>query len=251
MRLAQRVRAHWTIWQRVQDVGIAKGEILLSFDDGPDPEVTSPLLDVLEKKDVRGAFCVCGRFVRAGPELVRRMANEGHIVVNHGDFHQPFALFSEEALKKEIAGCDIAIAAALETAGFRTEFYRPACGLWTATAKKVLAQMRKRVMPVTYFGWDTNVTRHTYRNWIAMTRNAARRDGGGIFVLHDRRLRFLTESNYHPEDQESDAYRGWVPDATSELIEQLRSDGFTFLDPHVWGRRYLSQSSNERPLDSS
>ena len=251
MSLAQRMRAHWTIWQRIQDVAIARGEILLSFDDGPHPETTARLLDLLEKESVRAAFCVCGKSVRVAPELVRRMANKSHLIANHGDAHQPLALFSDEALEKEIAGCDIAIAAALGTAGFRAEFYRPACGLWTPIVKRVLARMKKRVLPVTHFGWDTNSTRHNYRDWIALTRSAARRDQGGIFVLHDQRLRFWMESKYDPGDRESSACRSWVPDAASELIEQLRSDGFTFLDPHVWSRRQLPQSINQRPLDTS
>jgi peptidoglycan/xylan/chitin deacetylase (PgdA/CDA1 family) len=250
MKFAQRLRAHWTIWQRVQDVGIGRGEILLSFDDGPHPDVTARLLDVLEKENTRAAFCVCGKSVRVAPDLVRRMANEGHLIVNHGDFHLPLALFSEVALQKEIDDCDLAIAAALETAVFRTQFYRPACGLWTSVAKRVIAQRNKRVMPVTHFGWDTNVTRDTYRNWIAETQCAAQRDQGGIFVLHDRRLRFWMESQYDPNDQESSAYRGWVPDAASELIGRLRSDHFTFLEPHVWSGRHLLQPVNQRSLDS-
>jgi peptidoglycan/xylan/chitin deacetylase (PgdA/CDA1 family) len=249
VKLAQKLRAQWTIWQRIQDVGIGRSEILLSFDDGPQPDMTTRLLDVLQKKGIRAGFCVCGKSVRLAPDLVRRMATEGHLIVNHGDRHQPLALFSEKALRKEIDNCDVAIAGALGIPDFRTEFYRPACGLWTSTVKKVLAQLSKRLLPVTHFGWDTNVNRHTYRDWIAITQQAARRDHGGIFVLHDRRLRFWMEPDYDPSDQESSAHRGWVPDAASELIDQLRSDGFKFLDPYVWSRRDLSQPVNERPLD--
>jgi len=249
MQFAQKCRAQWTIWQRVQDVGLRRGEVLLSFDDGPQPDITARLLDVLQKEDVRAAFCVCGKSIRTAPDLVRRIASEGHLIVNHGDQHQPLALFSEDALRKEIQDCDVAIADALATADFRTEFYRPACGLWTSVVKKVLVQLNKRDLPVTHFGWDTNVSWYTYRKWIAMTRDAARRDEGGIFVLHDRRFRFWMESHYDVNDRETGACRGWVPDAASELIDQLRSDGFTFLDPHVWSRRDPAQPVNERALD--
>jgi peptidoglycan/xylan/chitin deacetylase (PgdA/CDA1 family) len=245
MSFAQKWRAQWTIWQQVQDVGLRRGEVLLSFDDGPQPDITTRLLDVLQKEDVRAAFCICGKSVRTAPDLVRRIASEGHLIVNHGDQHQPLALFSEDALRKEIQDCDVAIAEALATADFRTEFYRPACGLWTSVVKKVLVQLNKRELPVTHFGWDTNVTWYTYRKWIGVTRDAARRDEGGIFVLHDRRFRFWMESHYDVNDRETGAYRGWVPDAASELIDQLRSDGFTFLDPHVWSRRDLPQPLNE------
>jgi peptidoglycan/xylan/chitin deacetylase (PgdA/CDA1 family) len=244
VKLAQRLRARWTIWQRVEDVGIERGEVLLSFDDGPHPEITARLLDALAQESVRVAFCICGKSTRAAPDLARRMANDGHLIVNHGDLHQPLALFSEEALQKEISDCDVAIAAALHPVSLRTDFYRPACGLLTPAVRTVLPRLRKRVFPITHFGWDTNVTRHTYRSWIALTQRAARRDQGGIFVLHDRRLRFWMESHYDPNDRETSAYRGWVPDAVSELIQQLRSDGFLFLNPHVWSERELSQSSD-------
>jgi peptidoglycan/xylan/chitin deacetylase (PgdA/CDA1 family) len=249
MKIAQRLRAQWTIWQRVEDVGIRRGEIFLSFDDGPQPDITARLLDVLRTEDIHAAFCVCGISVRSLPQLVRRMADENHLIVNHGDRHQPLALFSEKALRKEIESCDVAIANALETSAVRTEYYRPACGLCTAIMKRVLAQLNKHVLPVTHFGWDTNVNRHTYQDWISITQAAARRDQGGIFVLHDRRLHFWMEPDYDPNDRESSAYRGWVPDAASQLIARLRSDGFRFLDPHVWSRRNLSQPLNEPPLD--
>jgi len=249
VKIAQRLREQWTIWQRVQDVGIRRGEVLLSFDDGPQPEITPRLLDVLRKEGVHAAFCVCGVSVRVLPELVRRMANEQHLIVNHGDYHQPLALFSETALRKEIENCDVAIANALETAAFRTQYYRPACGLCTTIMKKVLVQLNKKLLPVTHFGWDTNVDRHSYQDWIAATREAAHRDRGGIFVLHDRRLQFWMEPDYDPSDQETSAYRGWVPDAVAQLIDRLRSDGFTFLDPDVWTRRNTSQSLNQSPLD--
>jgi peptidoglycan/xylan/chitin deacetylase (PgdA/CDA1 family) len=249
MNFARSWRARWTIWQRVQDVAINQGEVLLSFDDGPHPETTPRLLDVLEQENVRGAFCVCGECIRAAPDAVRIMARNGHLIVNHGDRHQPLALFSEKALRTEIENCDVAIANALETAAFRTKYYRPACGLCTAVMKKVLVRLNKQVLPVTHFGWDTNVSRHTYQDWIAVTQEAARHDQGGIFVLHDRRLHFWMEPDYDPSDQESSAYRGWVPDAASQLINRLRSDGFTFLDPHVWSRRNASQSLNQGLLD--
>jgi peptidoglycan/xylan/chitin deacetylase (PgdA/CDA1 family) len=242
MNLARELRARWTIWQSAETVGISPGEVMLSFDDGPNSETTQRLLDVLAKEDVRVAFCVCGTSIRTAPELVRRMVDEHHLVVNHGDLHQPLALFSAVALREEIRNCDQAIATALQMPGFSADFYRPACGIWTPIVGKVLAQLGKRVFPITHFGWDTNVNRHSYREWVAHTRSAACDDRGGIFVLHDRRLRFWGESKYDPDNRESSAYRGWVPDAAALLIQQLRSDGFTFLDPQTWSDRRTERS---------
>jgi len=65
------------------------------------------LLELLQKKDVRAAFCVCGKSIRTAPMLVRRMANDGHLIVNHGhlivnhgDRHQPLAIFLRRCERK-------------------------------------------------------------------------------------------------------------------------------------------------------
>jgi peptidoglycan-N-acetylglucosamine deacetylase len=58
----------------------------LTFDDGPGPS-TSHILDVLAQEGVRATFFVLGRQVESHPELVRRMAAEGHEIANHGFDH--------------------------------------------------------------------------------------------------------------------------------------------------------------------
>lgn len=237
--MPSRLRARWTIWQSVEEAGIRPGEILLSFDDGPNPidDTTSRLLDALSSEGVRGAFCVCGRCIPDAPEQVHRMIDDGHLMVNHTYLHQPFAVFSETALAKEIDGCDAAIANVLQIATFRTQFFRPACGWRTPSLERLLPRLQKRLFPITDFGFDTSMTRHTYPKWIDRTLCAARRDHGGLFVLHDRRLPFFGERHYDMRDRESSAYRGWVPEAIAALIQRFRSEGFRFLDPIEYGRR--------------
>src|SRR5262245_42795080 len=57
--------------------------VYLTFDDGPHPEYTPGLLDRLAKADVRATFFVVGRMAERHPDVVRRMAAEGHLVANH------------------------------------------------------------------------------------------------------------------------------------------------------------------------
>jgi peptidoglycan-N-acetylglucosamine deacetylase len=233
------LRHRCTIWQSIETVGIAGGEILLSFDDGPNPidDTTARLLDILGQEAVRGAFCVCGKSIGHAPELVDRMKIDGHMLVNHSYSHQPFALFSEEALEKEIDHCDEAIACAVHSASFKPQFFRPPCGWRTPALDRLLPRLQKRLFPITDFGFDTNMTRHSYPKWVDRTLQAARRDRGGLFVLHDRRLRFWGEGVYDPADKDSSAYRGWVPDAAALLIRRCRQEGFRFLDPQVFAGR--------------
>jgi peptidoglycan/xylan/chitin deacetylase (PgdA/CDA1 family) len=57
--------------------------VALTFDDGPDPVQTPRMLDLLKREHVKATFCLVGRNVRAYPELVRRIAAEGHTLCNH------------------------------------------------------------------------------------------------------------------------------------------------------------------------
>jgi len=60
-----------------------KAGVALTFDDGPDPVQTPKLLDLLAEHGVKATFCLVGRNVAAHPDLVRRIAAEGHTLCNH------------------------------------------------------------------------------------------------------------------------------------------------------------------------
>ncbi len=59
----------------------------ITFDDGPSPEHTPPILDALRERGVRATFFVLGRNVRAHPEIVKRIVDDGHELASHGDDH--------------------------------------------------------------------------------------------------------------------------------------------------------------------
>lgn len=61
--------------------------VYLTFDDGPDPEITPRVLDVLEKAGAQATFFVMGRKALAHPEVVRAMVEKGHAVGSHGFDH--------------------------------------------------------------------------------------------------------------------------------------------------------------------
>ena len=62
----------------------------LSFDDGPDPEHTPPLLDTLARHGVKASFFLVGEKIEAHPEIVERIVAEGHMVGNHSYSHWSF-----------------------------------------------------------------------------------------------------------------------------------------------------------------
>ena len=62
--------------------------VSITFDDGPNPRATPLILDVLAREQVHATFFVLGRHAERWPELVRRMADEGHQLANHGYWHR-------------------------------------------------------------------------------------------------------------------------------------------------------------------
>jgi teichuronic acid biosynthesis glycosyltransferase TuaC len=76
--------------------------ICLTFDDGPDPCHTPRLLDVLKDHGVRASFFVVGEKAERYPDLVRRMAADGHVVGNHSFYHTDPARTSAGQLLAEV-----------------------------------------------------------------------------------------------------------------------------------------------------
>jgi peptidoglycan-N-acetylglucosamine deacetylase len=76
--------------------------VALTFDDGPSPQVTPYILDVLKAKRVRATFFLQGNHSADNPELVRRVQAEGHVVANHGWEHPWFPDLTPEETEVEI-----------------------------------------------------------------------------------------------------------------------------------------------------
>jgi peptidoglycan/xylan/chitin deacetylase (PgdA/CDA1 family) len=68
--------------------------IALTFDAGSDRGNTESILDLLAARHLHATFSLTGNFTRANPTLVRRIARDGHVIVNHSDTHQSFTGYS-------------------------------------------------------------------------------------------------------------------------------------------------------------
>lgn len=101
--------------------------IYLTFDVGYENGYTDGLLDVLKEEKIPAAFFVVGNFVEENPELVKRMAEEGHIVGNHTMHHPDMSAISDEtAFKKELEELEAAYEKAVGEKMLK--FYRPPQG---------------------------------------------------------------------------------------------------------------------------
>ncbi len=77
-------------------------EVVLSFDDGPDPTYTPQILDILDKNDIKGTFFILGENAMKHPELVERIFKEGHEVGNHTFTHPDVASITPFQTRMEL-----------------------------------------------------------------------------------------------------------------------------------------------------
>src|SRR5436305_1330805 len=97
-------------------------EVALTFDDGPDPEWTPKILDILKAAKVKAAFFLVGVNAERYPNLVRRIAAEGHEIGNHTYYHPNLALCWPEHIRLELNATQLL----LETiTGRATTLFRP------------------------------------------------------------------------------------------------------------------------------
>lgn len=77
-------------------------ELYLTFDNGYEQGYTGKILDVLKEKQVPAIFFVTGHYIRTEPELLKRMAQEGHLIGNHSWSHPDMSQISSERIQKEL-----------------------------------------------------------------------------------------------------------------------------------------------------
>lgn len=157
----------------------AARQIALTIDDGPDPEVTPRVLDLLDAAGVQASFFCIGWRVRENPALCREIVARGHRVENHGDSHSKiFSLFGPGRLRRDIAAAQATIA---DTCGQAPRFFRATAGLRNPFLEPVLAGLDLHLAAWTRRPYDTRcadaATVHA-----RLTRNLA---GGDILLLHD------------------------------------------------------------------
>lgn len=86
----------------VQGVPQAMGKVALTFDDGPDPQWTPQILDILKQKQAPATFFVVGENASSNPELVRRIVEQGDEVGNHTYTHPNISLLPTNVSQLEI-----------------------------------------------------------------------------------------------------------------------------------------------------
>ncbi|MCX6876424.1 MAG: polysaccharide deacetylase family protein [Verrucomicrobia bacterium] len=99
--------------------------IAMTFDDGPHPQNTPRLLDMLRARNIKATFYVVGSNVDLYPQIVRRTVAEGHEIGNHSYTHGWFTKMSDSEIREELSRCRDAVGRA---AGVQPRTLRPPYG---------------------------------------------------------------------------------------------------------------------------
>jgi peptidoglycan/xylan/chitin deacetylase (PgdA/CDA1 family) len=165
-------------WTSLPERSRARGEVALTLDDGPDPEVTPRVLDLLEAHGARASFFVVGDRLAAEPGLGREILARGHTLENHSQHHRrDFSLLGPAGMLREVSAAQAAIAAVGGTA----RFFRAPAGLRNPFLDAQLRRERLQLVSWTRRGFDT-VTRDAHRVHRRLARGLR---AGDILLLHD------------------------------------------------------------------
>lgn len=175
-------------------------EVMLTFDDGPDPEKTPQILSLLEKYGAQGVFFVIGKNVDAYPELARLTTQKGHVLGSHSYAHgYGFDLLSADKVADELLQTDAAIRRAT---GTDCLYFRPPYGITNPNIAKALLRFNYRVI-----GWNLRSLDTVIHQPEKLEKRVLKRiRPGSIILLHDtapavlpvleRVLVFLNENGY-------------------------------------------------------
>jgi peptidoglycan-N-acetylglucosamine deacetylase len=165
-------------WTRLPQ---SAGAVALTIDDGPDPEVTPAVLDLLARHQVHATFFCIGDRVAQHPDLVRRIAREGHEIGNHSEHHHySFSLFGPARMRREIALAQASIHIVCHAV---PRFFRAPAGLRNPFLQPCLTDLGLQLASWTRRGYDT-VNADAEAVLARLTRNLA---AGDILLLHDGR----------------------------------------------------------------
>ncbi len=159
--------------------GVAdKKEIALTFDDGPHPEITLKVLEILKKHQVKAAFFCIGKQTEKHPGITKATFKNGHIIGNHSYTHNSFFdFFSATKMAGEMNKTTNII---LQTTGHKPLLFRPPFGVTNPLLKKALN--RTKLIPV---GWSVRSMDTVKTPGKVLEKLKKQTHPGAVILLHD------------------------------------------------------------------
>lgn len=174
--------------------------VAITFDDGPNSEITPKILQLLEAYKAKATFFCIGKHVEAQPDLVKRIIELGHTVGNHTYSHSSSTgFYSKQAIIDEIAKTDDLI---LQCIGKKSNLFRPPFGVTNPAISKAIATTKHHVI-----GWNIRSLDTVKKDPKKVLKRITKRiKPGAVILLHDSKkitvsvleqlLLFLQENGY-------------------------------------------------------
>ena len=174
-------------------------KVAITFDDGPHPYYTEQLLDGLKERGVVATFFVTGEHAELHPDVIERMAEEGHLIGNHTYSHIQLTKNNREAFKEELIKTNEILK---EITGQEIQYVRPPYGSWDKSFEKEL-----NMFPVL---WTVDPLDWCSKNVGSITKKIVSKTGeNDIILMHD--------------------YYDTSVTAALKAIDELLEEGYTFV----------------------
>ncbi|MBE1443684.1 polysaccharide deacetylase family protein [Paenibacillus sp. OAS669] len=157
--------------------GNADRTVFLTFDDGPDPDYTPRLLDLLKRYQIRATFFVLGSKAVQYPELIMRMKEEGHLVGIHNYSHWTNAFMTPRRVRRQL---NHAVGAIESITGEKPVYYRPPWGIINLFDFLLLKDFRLVLWSLIVGDWRSRGGTVKIKH-----RLLSRFKDGAVIVLHD------------------------------------------------------------------
>lgn len=181
----------------------AEKRVSLTFDDGPDPEKTPLILEILEKHDVKAAFFLIGLKTDTHPEIVTELLNKGHEVGIHSYSHDIFFdLYGKKKMERDLVK---SVAAVFEATGKKPEWFRPPYGVTNPVLAKAVNKLDLKAI-----GWSVRSLDTTIKDENKLIARVMRKvRPGAVVLLHDT--------------------QDVTVNALERIIVKIREDGYRFV----------------------
>jgi peptidoglycan/xylan/chitin deacetylase (PgdA/CDA1 family) len=198
--------------------------IALTFDDGPHPQYTPPLLQVLDHYNIKASFFWLGACVDRTPTIAQEIYRRGHWIGLHGYHHHSFPFLTPADLKQGLQRTQDAIAHACQLSPEKVRDVRPPNGLFTPQTLSLLHQWNYRpvMWSVVPEDWERPGVQVVVQRVLQQVQN------GSLIVLHD--------GYFGGQD---------VAQTTAELIPLLLQQGYHFVTIDQLWQQF--QEGNDQP----
>jgi peptidoglycan/xylan/chitin deacetylase (PgdA/CDA1 family) len=160
-------------------VKTSSDNVMLTFDDGPDPELTPKVLDILAAEEVQAMFFLIGKKIKGNEALVRRIVEEGHLVGSHSFSHDPrMGFWGKVMVRNDIWRGHQSLQEVVPEAG---QWYRPPFGVTNPNIAQAIRGCGLKVV-----GWSLRSTDTVIRDERRLLDRLRRKvRGGDVVLLHD------------------------------------------------------------------